>query len=155
MKHGLMTDAGWSSAKQQSDTSEMIENENQENEEEGLNMSQIARKVQGAIGWRSVTSLFSNDDEHRTDPRAEPRPEQAMEQPSSSRSPDNPSEKRSTALWDVFSSKWQQRSAERSEARGVLSEPPEEHNEAHQPEETPFRWNFLTSKLAELRSKGD
>ncbi|KAM9321573.1 uncharacterized protein C1orf232 homolog [Gastrophryne carolinensis] len=140
---------------EESDTSEIIENENQENDAEGLNMSHLARKVQGAFGWKGVSSLFFKDEEQRTDQVVEQQPEQVLEQSPSSRFQDNPSEKRSSALWSVFTNKWQQRSAERTEARGVLSEPPAEQNESDHAEETPFRWNFLTSKLAELRSKSD
>ncbi|OCT94464.1 uncharacterized protein C1orf232-like [Xenopus laevis] len=130
--------------KEENDTVEMIEEENPEVEAEGLNMSQLAQKVQGALGWRSVASLFSKEEEQQ--------PEQVEEQSPEEQPKDNPPPKRSSALWDVFANRWQQSSAERSEARGVLAEPPEEPNEV-QPEETPFRWGFLTSKIAELRSK--
>ncbi|KAM4796322.1 uncharacterized protein C1orf232 homolog [Rhinophrynus dorsalis] len=134
---------------EESDTAEMIEPENPESEDEGINMSQIAKKVQGALGWRSVTSLFHKEGEQKA--------EQEAEQPPAQLSSDNPQEKRSSALWDVFASRWQQSSAERSEAQGVLAEPPEGPTEAQQsePEEIPFRWGFLTSKLAELRSKSN
>ncbi|KAM5180429.1 uncharacterized protein C1orf232 homolog [Mantella aurantiaca] len=142
-------------ALEESNTTEVIENESQDNGDEGLNMSQLAKKVQGAFGWRSVTSLFSKDDEHRTEQDVEQIVEQAPEQAPPPCSEDHPSEKRPSALWDVFSSRWQQRSAERSEAIGVLADPPAEQNEVHHAEETPFKWNFLTSKLAELRSKNE
>ncbi|XP_072277858.1 uncharacterized protein C1orf232 homolog [Pyxicephalus adspersus] len=139
---------------EESNTSEVIQDESQDNEVEGLNMSQLARKVQGAFGWRSVTSLFTKDDEHRSDQDVEQMEEQVPEEAPQS-SLDYPSEKRSSPLWDVFTSRWQQRSAEHSEAQGVLADPPEQQNEVHQAEETPFKWSFLTSKLAELRSKND
>ncbi|XP_063810824.1 uncharacterized protein C1orf232 homolog [Pseudophryne corroboree] len=140
---------------EESDTAEIINAENMDNGDEGLNMSHLAKKVQGAFGWRSVTSLFTKEEEHRTDENIEHRPEQAAEQSPSSHPPDNLPQKSPSALWDVFSTRWHQSSAEHSEARGVLSEPPPEQHEAQQAEETPFRWSFLTSKLADLRSKSD
>ncbi|XP_066428566.1 uncharacterized protein C1orf232 homolog [Eleutherodactylus coqui] len=140
---------------EESDTAEIIEPEIPENEDDGLNMSQIAKKVQGTFGWRTVTSLFTKEEEQRTDERIEQRPEMATEQTSSSCTSDNPAQKSSSALWNVFTSRWQQSTVQHSEARGVLAEPPEEHNEAQHVEETPFRWGFLTSKLAELRSKNE
>ncbi|XP_077337198.1 uncharacterized protein C1orf232 homolog [Lithobates pipiens] len=140
---------------EESHPSEVTENENQEDGDEGLNMSQLARKVQGAFGWSSVTSLFSKDDDHRTDQDVDQMAEQAPEQAPPSRSLDHPSEKRSSALWGVFTNRWQQKTSEHSEAKGVLADPPAEQNEAHHVEETPFKWNFLTTKLAELRSKSD
>ncbi|XP_056413434.1 uncharacterized protein C1orf232 homolog isoform X1 [Hyla sarda] len=140
---------------EESDTPE-TEPENPENGEEGMNMSQLAKKVQATFGWRTVTSLFTKEDEEEgTDQRVEQRQEIATEQTPSSRTSDNPPQKSSTALWNVFTSRWQQNTVQRSEAKGVLAEPPEEHNEAKNGEETPFRWNFLTSKLAELRSKNE
>ncbi|XP_075706701.1 uncharacterized protein C1orf232 homolog [Rhinoderma darwinii] len=133
----------------------MIEPDNPENGDEGLNMSQLARKVQGSFGWRTVTSLFTKEEEQETDQRFEQRPEIAAEQTPSSHTSDNPPQKSSSPLWNVFTSRWHQSAVQRSEAIGVLAEPPEEHNEAQHVEETPFRWSFLTSKLAELRSKNE
>ncbi|XP_075051642.1 uncharacterized protein C1orf232 homolog [Mixophyes fleayi] len=140
---------------EESESAEIIEAENLDNGGEELNMSHFARKVQGAFGWRSVTSLFTKEEEQRTDQKVEERPEQTVEQSPLSHPPDNPPQKKPSALWDVFSSRWHQSTAERSEARGVLSEPPDDHNEAQQAQETPFRWSFLTSKLADLTSKSD
>ncbi|KAM8976258.1 uncharacterized protein C1orf232 homolog [Pelodytes ibericus] len=140
---------------QENDTTEMIEPENQAEDEEGLNMSQLAKKVQGALGWRSVTSLFSKEEEQGAGHTEETRPEQEIEQPPCQHPPENLPERNPSALWDVFSSRWQQGSAERSQGKGVLAEPPVESNAAQHTEETPFKWGFLTSKLAELRSKGD
>ncbi|XP_075437523.1 uncharacterized protein C1orf232 homolog isoform X4 [Ascaphus truei] len=129
-------------------TAEVIEPDTPDVEDEGLNMSHLARKVQGALGWRSVTSLFSKEEEQR--------PEQGAEQPSAScPSEATPHERSSSGLWDVFANRWQQSSVEPPEPQGVLAEPPEEHSEAQYPEEMPFKWGFLTSKLAELRGKSD
>ncbi|XP_040277825.1 uncharacterized protein C1orf232 homolog [Bufo bufo] len=141
-------------AHEESDTTEIIEPENQENGDEGLNMSQLARKVQGTFGWRTVTSLFTRE-EQETDQRVEQASEMETEETASSRTSDNPPQKSSSALWDVFTSRWQQSTVQPSEAKGVLEEPPEEHSETHHVEETPFKWGFLTSKLAELRSKNE
>ncbi|XP_071993179.1 uncharacterized protein C1orf232 homolog isoform X1 [Engystomops pustulosus] len=140
---------------EENDTAEIIEPEKSENGDEVLNMSQLAKKVQGTFGWRTVTSLFTKEEDQGTDQRDEQRPEMSAEQTPSSRTSDSPPQKSSSALWDVFTSRWQQSNTQRSEARGVLAEPPEEHNEAQRAEETPFRWSFLTSKLAELRSKNE
>ncbi|XP_069828652.1 uncharacterized protein C1orf232 homolog [Dendropsophus ebraccatus] len=139
---------------EESETTE-IEPENPENGEEGLNMSQLAKKVQGTFGWRTVASLFTKEEEEETDQGVEQQPEMETEQNPSYRTSETPPQKSSSALWNVFASRWQQSNAQRSEARGVLAEPPEEHNEAPRAEETPFRWSFLTSKLAELRSKNE
>ncbi|XP_053310506.1 uncharacterized protein C1orf232 homolog [Spea bombifrons] len=140
---------------EENDTTEIIEPESPDIGEEGLNMSQLAKKVQGAFGWRSVTSLFSKDEDQRMDQRAEYTTEQESEQPPCPPPQENPPERNPSALWGVFSSRWHQNSAERSQGRGVLAEPPVESSSTQQFEETPFRWGFLTSKLAELRSKGD
>ncbi|XP_075437521.1 uncharacterized protein C1orf232 homolog isoform X2 [Ascaphus truei] len=135
-------------AQEESYTAEVIEPDTPDVEDEGLNMSHLARKVQGALGWRSVTSLFSKEEEQR--------PEQGAEQPSAScPSEATPHERSSSGLWDVFANRWQQSSVEPPEPQGVLAEPPEEHSEAQYPEEMPFKWGFLTSKLAELRGKSD
>ncbi|KAM3933725.1 uncharacterized protein C1orf232 homolog [Leptodactylus fuscus] len=139
-------------ALEESDAAEIIEPEKSELEDEGINMSQLAKKVQGTFGWRTVTSLFTKEDEEVADQREEERPEMSTEQTPSS---DTTPQKSSSALWDVFTSRWQQSTVQRSEARGVLAEPPEEHIEAQHVEETPFRWSFLTSKLAELRNKNE
>ncbi|XP_063309297.1 uncharacterized protein C1orf232 homolog isoform X1 [Pelobates fuscus] len=141
---------------EESDTAEMIEPEKQDMGEEGLNMSQLAKKVQGALGWRSITSLFGKEEEeHRTDHGADTRPEEEEEQPSSPNLQETPQERNPSALWSVFSRRWQQSSTERTQSRGVLAEPPVDSNVAQHTEETPFRWGFLTSKIAELRSKSD
>ncbi|XP_053562938.1 uncharacterized protein C1orf232 homolog [Bombina bombina] len=137
---------------EESDTAEMIEPENPDVGDEGLNMSQLARKVQGSLGWRSVTSLFSKEEDQRTEERQEHEEDQPPVQLPSDTTPERTS---SSALWDVFSNRWRQSAAQRTEERGVLAEPPAELNETQHHEETTFKWGFLTSKLSELRNKSD
>ncbi|CAJ0966755.1 unnamed protein product [Ranitomeya imitator] len=112
-------------------------------------------QVQGTFGWKTVTSLFTKEEEHGTDGRVEQEPEITTEETPASCTSDNHPQKSSSALWNVFTSRWQQNTVQRSEARGVLAEPPEERNEAQHVEETPFKWSFLTKKLEELRSKNE
>ncbi|KAM4048002.1 uncharacterized protein C1orf232 homolog [Anomaloglossus baeobatrachus] len=140
---------------EESDSTEIIEPENPENGDEGINMSHFAKKVQGTFGWKTVTSLFTKEEDHGTDQRVEQEPEMTTEQTPSSCTSDNHPQKSSSPLWNVFTSRWQQSTVQRSEARGVLAEPPEEYNEAQHVEETPFKWSFLTKKISELRSKNE
>lgn len=81
-------------------------------------------------------------------------------------------EKKTTGLWDVFATKWQQTSAlekmtakvdpreemvEGSGGSGVM--PAEEvsdlghDNDLREAEGVAFKWSFLTNKLAELKNK--
>ncbi|KAM4700644.1 uncharacterized protein C1orf232 homolog [Discoglossus pictus] len=136
---------------EESDIAEMIEPETPDVEDEGINMSQLARKVQGALGWRSVTSIFSREEQERV----EQRPEQGEEETPVPQPTESPPQRTSSALWGVFTSRWQQSTAERSEERGVLAELPSEPSEPQRQEEAPFKWGFLTSKLSELRSKNE
>nr|XP_042700595.1 uncharacterized protein C1orf232 homolog [Chrysemys picta bellii] len=112
--------------------------------EEGSNpISQLARRVQGAgaRGWRSMSSLFNREDEHKLltpEPCADHPPQRAVSgfpllrvsgslcsdaprpliSPSLASSPlapkpaESPSaEKTTSGFWDVFATKWQQASA--------------------------------------------
>ncbi|XP_060131770.1 uncharacterized protein C1orf232 homolog [Zootoca vivipara] len=139
--------------------------------EEGSNpVSQLARRVQGVgvKGWRSVSSLFSREDEHKL-----LAPEPCPDHPLAARpEEDSPSEKKTSGLWDVFATKWQQTSAlekaaskaesgdQMSEGVGAAGEMADEEasctsldNDLRDAEGVAFKWSFLTSKLAEIKNK--
>ncbi|KAK7158324.1 hypothetical protein R3I93_009514 [Phoxinus phoxinus] len=157
-------------------------------------MTQLAKRMQGAgaKGWKSVSSLFTQDDEHQL-LEAETQP--AADHPLAVKPEEPPRpNKRNTGFWDNFSTKWHQapamKQAEAEEAGGDGRPEEEEENESgaraedveHQAgqereeeeegdggagnsfskyatlgggsEDTPaFKWNFVTSKLAELKTK--
>uniref|UniRef100_A0A672KSP8 Testis development-related protein-like n=1 Tax=Sinocyclocheilus grahami TaxID=75366 RepID=A0A672KSP8_SINGR len=100
--------------------------------DEGPNaMTQLAKRMQGAgaKGWRSVSSLFTKDDEHQL-LEADNHTEHVSLKPEE---PPRPN-KCSTGFWDNFATKW--------------------HQAVGKSEDTPaFKWNFVTSKLAELKTK--
>ncbi|XP_026531825.1 uncharacterized protein C1orf232 homolog [Notechis scutatus] len=138
--------------------------------EEGLNsVSQLARRVQGAgvKGWRTMSSLFSREDEDQL-----LAPEPSADHPLAAKPAEEAAEKKTAALWDVFATKWQQTSAlekmtakvdpseemvEGSVDSGVM--PAEEvsdlgqDNDLRDAEGVAFKWSFLTNKLAELKNK--
>ncbi|XP_056089934.1 uncharacterized protein C1orf232 [Rhinichthys klamathensis goyatoka] len=162
--------------------------------DEGPNaMTQLAKRMQGAgaKGWKSVSSLFTQDDEHQL-LEAETQP--AADHPLAVKPEEPPRpNKRNTGFWDNFSTKWQQaaamKQAEAEEAGGDGRQEEEEEESGaraedveHQAgqegeeeeegdggagnsfskystlaggsEDTPaFKWNFVTSKLAELKTK--
>uniref|UniRef100_A0A673LNG2 Testis development-related protein-like n=1 Tax=Sinocyclocheilus rhinocerous TaxID=307959 RepID=A0A673LNG2_9TELE len=118
--------------------------------DEGPNaMTQLAKRMQGAgaKGWKSVLSLFTKDDEHQL---LEADNQPAADHPLAVKPEEPPRpNKCSTGFWDNFATKWHQaaamRRAEAAEAGGDGSE---------ESEDTPaFKWNFVTSKLAELKTK--
>nr|XP_008118775.1 PREDICTED: testis development-related protein isoform X1 [Anolis carolinensis] len=139
--------------------------------EEGSNpVSQLARRVQGAgaKSWRTVSSLFSREDEHKllaSEPCADhplaAKPEE-----------DSASEKRTAGLWDVFASKWPQPSGlekmvdpREPPARGRSGDSAAEEeeegeaggtgqdNDLREAEGMAFKWSFLTNKLAEMKNR--
>ncbi|XP_054854813.1 uncharacterized protein C1orf232 homolog [Eublepharis macularius] len=138
--------------------------------EEGTSpVSQLARRVQGAgaRGWRTMSSLFTREDEHQL-----LAPEPCADHPLAVKPAEEPStEKKATSLWDVFATKWQQTAAlekmamkpdtqeqvaEGSEVSGETEA--EEANASHandlrEAEGVAFKWSFLTSKLAEMKNK--
>ncbi|XP_077694282.1 uncharacterized protein C1orf232 homolog [Eretmochelys imbricata] len=139
--------------------------------EEGSNpISQLARRVQGAgaRGWRSMSSLFSREDEHKL-----LTPEPCADHPLAPKPAESPSaEKTTSGFWDVFAAKWQQASAldkktappeisePAAEFSGAPGEPPGEKasysnngSDLREPEEGAFKWGFLVRKLAEIRNK--
>nr|XP_015195320.1 PREDICTED: testis development-related protein-like [Lepisosteus oculatus] len=144
-------------------------------EDEGASaVSQLARKMQGAgaKGWKSMSALFSREDEHKL-LASESQP--AADHPLAPKQEEPRLNKRATGFWDSFATKWQQQSAAMKEAESELagevvpedagSTPEEggiEEGESNNStkyttlggaEDTGFKWNFVTSKLAELKSK--
>ncbi|XP_026138974.1 uncharacterized protein C1orf232-like [Carassius auratus] len=155
--------------------------------EEGPNaMTQLAKRMQGAgaKGWKSVSSLFTKEDEHQL---LEADNQPAADHPLAVK-PEEPARpnKRSTGFWDNFATKWHQAAAMRqAEAGGDGGEEVgnesgaraedgenqvEQEAEAgdsgtgnsfskyttlgEESEDTPaFKWNFVTSKLAELKTR--
>ncbi|XP_025022325.1 uncharacterized protein C1orf232 homolog [Python bivittatus] len=139
--------------------------------EEGLNpVSQLARRVQGAgvKSWRTVSSLFSREDEDQL-----LAPEPCADHPLAAKpAGESPSEKKTSGLWDVFATKWQQTSAlekmaakvdpreEIAEGSGMSGEMAAEEasdlghdNDLREAEGVAFKWSFLTSKFTELKNK--
>ncbi|XP_016104583.1 testis development-related protein-like [Sinocyclocheilus grahami] len=141
----------------------------------------------GAKGWRSVSSLFTKDDEHQL---LEADNQPAADHPLAVKPEEPPRpNKCSTGFWDNFATKWHQAAAMRqvevTEAGGDGSEEvgsesgaraEDGENQVEQEakagdggtgnsfskyatlggesEDTPaFKWNFVTSKLAELKTK--
>uniref|UniRef100_A0A8C1PY51 Chromosome 1 open reading frame 230 n=1 Tax=Cyprinus carpio TaxID=7962 RepID=A0A8C1PY51_CYPCA len=152
-------------------------------------MTQLAKRMQGAgaKGWKSVSSLFTKDDEHQL---LEADNQPAADHPLAVKPEEPPRpNKRSTGFWDSFATKWHQeaamRQAEAAEAGGDGSQEVGNESEARAEdgdnqvgqeaeagdsgtgnsfskyatlgggsEDTPaFKWNFVTSKLAELKTK--
>ncbi|KAK2903642.1 hypothetical protein Q8A67_008355 [Cirrhinus molitorella] len=152
-------------------------------------VTQLAKRMQGAgaKGWKSVSSLFTKDDEHQL---LEADNQPAADHPLAVKPEEPPRpNKRSTGFWDNFATKWHQaaamRQAEAAEAggdgsqemgndSGASAEGTEnqvgQEGEASDggsgnsfskyatlgggSEDTPaFKWNFVTSKLAELKTK--
>ncbi|XP_036393975.1 uncharacterized protein C1orf232 [Megalops cyprinoides] len=162
-------------------------------EDEGPSaVSQLAKKMQGAgaKGWRSVSALFNKDDEHQL---LESEGQPAADHPLAVKPEEPRPNKRSTAFWDTFTTKWQQAAAMKQAEAAAATEAGGEGGEGAESEgggrsqegegqegeesggggggggsgnsfskyaslgggseDTAFKWNFVTSKLAELKSK--
>uniref|UniRef100_UPI00398ED44A uncharacterized protein C1orf232 isoform X2 n=1 Tax=Pristiophorus japonicus TaxID=55135 RepID=UPI00398ED44A len=145
-------------------------------EEGPSSVSQLAKKVQGASakGWKCMSSLFNKDDEHKLLPAENTAPvEHVLSEPA----PQEPGpEKKLTGFWDTFATKWNQTSeanrssegagagagagegeapsATHSEGGGAENMPSSgEYTNLEEPSDPGFKWNFVTSKLAELKNK--
>uniref|UniRef100_A0A671K2Q5 Testis development related protein n=1 Tax=Sinocyclocheilus anshuiensis TaxID=1608454 RepID=A0A671K2Q5_9TELE len=119
--------------------------------DEGPNaMTQLAKRMQGAgaKGWKSVSSLFTKDDEHQL-LEADNHCVYHLSSPLAVKPEEPPRpNKCSTGFWDNFATKWHQAAAMRQ------AEAAEAGGDGRESEDTPaFKWNFVTSKLAELKSK--
>ncbi|XP_029475793.1 uncharacterized protein C1orf232 homolog isoform X2 [Rhinatrema bivittatum] len=147
---------------------QLVDSDSSDAMEEGIvSVSQLARKVQGAgaRGWRSMASLFNKEDEHKL-----LTPDPSADHPLAAQPEDDAvSEKKTSGLWDVFANRWQmasplsknmaqsefsERVAETSVAPGERAVEDANSSNGREAEETPFKWSFVTNKLAELRSKG-
>ncbi|XP_078279452.1 uncharacterized protein C1orf232 [Rhinoraja longicauda] len=140
--------------------------------EEGSSpVSLLAKKVQGASakGWKCMSSLFNKDDEHKLLQAENTAPvEHVLSEPA----PKGPEpEKKATGFWDVFATRWNQvseprkatneGSGEGEAAGGTSSEACDTDNSCgsgqytslEEPTDPSFKWNFVTSKLAELKNK--
>ncbi|XP_073704097.1 uncharacterized protein C1orf232 [Garra rufa] len=152
-------------------------------------VTQLAKRMQGAgaKGWKSVSSLFTKDDEHQL---LEADNQPAADHPLAVKPEEPPRlNKRGTGFWDNFATKWHQaaamRQAEAAETGGDSSQEMGNESEARAEdvdnqvgqeaeasdsgagnsfskyatlgggsEDAPaFKWNFVTSKLAELKTK--
>ncbi|XP_060113463.1 uncharacterized protein C1orf232 homolog [Heteronotia binoei] len=133
-------------------------------------VSQLARRVQGvgAKGWRTMSALFTREDEHQL-----LAPEPCADHPLAAKPVEEPSaEKKAASLWDVFATKWQQTAAlekmamkpetqeqvaEGSEASEEMAAEEASHtshdNDLREAEGVAFKWSFLTNKLAEMKNK--
>ncbi|XP_067167677.1 uncharacterized protein C1orf232 homolog [Apteryx mantelli] len=131
-------------------------------EEASSPVSQLARKVQGvgAKGWRTLSSLFSREDEHQL-----LSPEPCADHPLAASPAELPPAK-APSFWDLFATKWQRASAsdepepEPGESPGEPGDPAGDGgsytspgSDLREPEEGTFRWGFLAGKLAEIRNK--
>ncbi|KAG2460685.1 DHDDS synthase, partial [Polypterus senegalus] len=124
----------------------------------------------GAKGWKSMASLFNREDEHKL-LASESTPHTA-DHPLAVKPEEPHVEKRSTGFWDTFAVKWQQASAmkagEESHDQEIHAEEGREdieerhHEESNNStnyktlegtEDSGFKWNFVTSKLVELKNK--
>ncbi|KAF1456629.1 hypothetical protein FQV08_0013594, partial [Pygoscelis antarcticus] len=119
-------------------------------------VSQLARKVQGvgARGWRTLSSLFTHEDEHQL-----LSPEPCADHPLAASPPEPPPSEKVPGFWDLFATKWQQASGLDKgvpplEPGESPAEPPgDDGSDLREPEEGAFRWGFLAGKLAEIRNK--
>ncbi|OXB66433.1 hypothetical protein ASZ78_011967 [Callipepla squamata] len=123
-------------------------------------VSQLARKVRIVAvgvqgGWRTLSSLFSREDEHQLLD-----PEPCADHPLAAVPAELPPAQKAGGFWDLFASKWQQASAPDEEVPPPeLGESPTESagdegpSDLREPEEGAFRWGFLASKLAEIQNK--
>ncbi|XP_059810666.1 uncharacterized protein C1orf232 [Hypanus sabinus] len=140
-------------------------------EESSSPVSLLAKKVQGASakGWKCMSSLFNKDDEHKLLSAENATPaEHVLSEPA----PKEPgSERKMTGFWDAFATRWRQASdtsqgadAGSGEEEAASATQTESSSMDHTsdsslytnleaPSDPGFKWNFVTSKLAELKNK--
>ncbi|XP_069751562.1 LOW QUALITY PROTEIN: uncharacterized protein C1orf232 [Narcine bancroftii] len=134
-------------------------------------LPETEKMVQGASakGWKCMSSIFNKDDEHKLLPAENATPvEHVLSEPA----PKEPApERKLTGFWDLFAAKWNQASVggEGTDAgSGEVDAASATHSEGSDPEnlcsssqytnleehtDPGFKWNFVTSKLAELKNK--
>uniref|UniRef100_A0A8K9WNI4 Testis development-related protein n=1 Tax=Oncorhynchus mykiss TaxID=8022 RepID=A0A8K9WNI4_ONCMY len=149
-------------------------------EDEGPNsVSQLAKRMQGAgaKGWNRMSALFNKEDEHQLleENESPPVPDHPLAvMPEEPQRPARPS-----GFWGSFATNWKQMAtAKQAEAAANETSTVEEGQEAvgegageggggersntsfskyamlgGGSENTPFKWNFVTGKLAELKTK--
>ncbi|XP_037309434.1 uncharacterized protein C1orf232 [Pungitius pungitius] len=145
-------------------------------EDEGPNaVSQLAKKMQGAgtKSWNRLSSLFNKEDEHQLLEDTESPP--VADHPLAIQPEEPPRPARRTAFWDSFAANWAaKKQAEAAAAAAAASEAAEVQGEEggaeaggeesqggqitqdeERSEEASFKWNFVTSKLAELKTKSN
>ncbi|RXM92168.1 Testis development-related protein [Acipenser ruthenus] len=115
-------------------------------EEGPSSVAQLAKKMQGAgvKGWKSMASVFNKDDEHQLLASESNTP--AADHPLAVKPEEPRQEKRAM----------QENEAAAEEGRQAQEGGREEetsYTTLGGPEETTFKWSFMTSKLAELKSK--
>uniref|UniRef100_A0A8C2Z8N3 Testis development-related protein n=1 Tax=Cyclopterus lumpus TaxID=8103 RepID=A0A8C2Z8N3_CYCLU len=144
-------------------------------EDEGPNaVSQLAKKMQGAgtKSWNRLSSLFNKDDELQLLEETESPP--VADHPLAIKPETPPRPTKRTAIWDSFAANWAaKKQAEAAAAatmeakagqgeEGVTEAEGEESQSGHIPqgeergsEDASFKWNFVTSKLAEMKTKSN
>uniref|UniRef100_A0A8C7FVR1 Testis development-related protein n=1 Tax=Oncorhynchus kisutch TaxID=8019 RepID=A0A8C7FVR1_ONCKI len=144
-------------------------------EDEGPNaVSQLAKRVQGAgaKGWNRMSALFNKEDEHQLLEETESPPVPDHPLAVTPEEPQRPA--RPSGFWGSFATNWKQMAASKqAEAAANETGTMEEGQEAAGEgggggsntsfsryamlgggsENTPFKWNFVTGKLAELKTK--
>ncbi|XP_054477340.1 uncharacterized protein C1orf232 [Anoplopoma fimbria] len=146
-------------------------------EDEGPNaVSQLAKKMQGAgtKSWNRLSTLFNKEDEHQLLEETESPP--VADHPLAVMPEEPPRPTKRPAFWDSFATNWAaKKQAEAAAAaaaaaneaaagqgeEGVTEAGGEEGQGDEIPqgeernEDTSFKWNFVTSKLAELKTKSN
>ncbi|XP_076866820.1 uncharacterized protein C1orf232 [Brachyhypopomus gauderio] len=116
-------------------------------------VSQLAKKMQGAgaMGWKSVSALFNKDEEQ---PPIHHQRQPAADHPLAIRPQEQ--DQCNSGFWDSFTTKWQQATGAESGMEAETEQSSQSYaSEGGANEEPPsFKWDFVTSKLAELKTKG-
>ncbi|XP_007893063.1 uncharacterized protein C1orf232 [Callorhinchus milii] len=147
-------------------------------EEGSTPVSQLAKKMQGVSvkGWKCMSSLFNKEDEHKLlTPENSTPVEHVLSEPAPAPEAAQ-TERKVTSFWDTFAIKWSQageanqggapphnneteEATEGTGTAGVTGGGAEETSSSNDytnlegSGDSGFKWNFVTSKLAELKSK--
>ncbi|XP_076004657.1 uncharacterized protein C1orf232 [Genypterus blacodes] len=150
-------------------------------EDEGpTGVSQLAKKMQGAgtKSWNRLSALFNKEDEHQLLEETESPP--VADHPLAVKPEEFPRPSRRSGFWDSFANNFAKKQAEAAAAAAAANETVEEEggqsDEGAESEggggpsgnhsfskyvtlggggesDTSFKWNFVTSKLADLKTK--